>query len=110
MSNMGVKHFFFQRISNLLIIVFGLTLLFNIFINGGINAALFEQWISQAWVQTYLLVTLLFATLNSILAGWQISGDYAHKYGLNHTLLVTLAVVISLSYLAVGFYLMDFYY
>jgi succinate dehydrogenase hydrophobic anchor subunit len=52
--------------------------------------------------QMYLAITLVLAGLNSILAGWQIAGDYAEKFNLNQTLLVSFGTIVSIAYIAAG--------
>lgn len=103
---MGVIHWIFQRCSNAIIILFGLSLLAVVISNGGISQELLNQLLSTTWIRIFLLVTLLVAGVNSVLAGWQISGDYAQKFGLNHTVLVGIVTLISVSYVVIGLLLL----
>ena len=56
-------------------------------------------------IKIFFSVTLILAGLNSILAGWQIAGDYAEKFGLNQKFLVSITAIISFSYVVFGGYL-----
>ena len=103
---MGVIHWIFQRCSNAVIILFGLSLLAIVISNGGISQDLLNKMLATTWIKVSLLVVLLVAGVNSVLAGWQISGDYALKFGLNHKLLVGLITAVSVAYVAVGLYLL----
>ncbi len=99
---MGVKHWLFQRGSNLVFILFGAWFLVS-FISGGFSdyagiASLQESVAAKA----VLGVVLLLAALNSILAGWQIAGDYAHKINVSSGVIVAIVALISIAYLVVG--------
>lgn len=99
---MGVKQWIFQRLSNVAIIVFGLWLLYFIASPGDISHQTLLDLFSDQSSQTYLAITLVLAGLNSILAGWQIAGDYAEKFNLNQTLLVSFGTIVSIAYIAAG--------
>lgn len=75
----GVKEWIFQRFSNLLIIAWIIVYVSMIVTN---NPLTYESWVSmhsEMWFKIYTTVTLVFATLNSLLAGWQIGTDYTQK-------------------------------
>jgi succinate dehydrogenase / fumarate reductase membrane anchor subunit len=99
---MGVKQWIFQRLSNVAIIVFGLWLLYFIASPGEISHQTLLDLFSDQTSQIYLTITLVLAGLNSILAGWQIAGDYAEKFNLNQTLLVSFGTIVSIAYIAAG--------
>ncbi len=99
---MGVKQWIFQRLSNVAIIVFGLWLLYFIASPGEISHQTLLDLFSDQTSQIYLAITLVLAGLNSILAGWQIAGDYAEKFNLNQTLLVSFGTIVSIAYIAAG--------
>ncbi|MEM8547183.1 MAG: hypothetical protein AAGF46_03365 [Pseudomonadota bacterium] len=99
---MGVKHWIFQRICNALIIAFGLWLLFTLITNGGMPEETLKQLMASTGFRIFALVTLLFAGLNSLLAGWQIAGDYAEKFGFPQPLMTWGGGVISAAYVVVG--------
>ena len=99
---MGVKQWIFQRLSNVAISVFGLWLLYFIASPGEISHQTLLDLFSDQTSQIYLTITLVLAGLNSILAGWQIAGDYAEKFNLNQTLLVSFGTIVSIAYIAAG--------
>jgi len=99
---MGVKQWIFQRISNLIIIIFGVWLLAFLCGSNEITQQTLITLMSDGSTKLFLIVTLVFACLNSMLAGWQIAGDYAHKVNLPENLLTGIAVVVSVGYLFCG--------
>ena len=100
---MGVKQWIFQRLSNVAIIVFGFWLVYFLASPGAITAETINDLFSNTASLIYLTITLVLAGLNSILAGWQIAGDYAEKFNLNQTFLVSFGTIVSVAYIAVGF-------
>lgn len=101
----GTRQWVFQRLSNALIVVFGIVMLKVLLTNELSYEALSALFTGQTF-QIYAAVTLVFACLNSILAGWQIEGDYAKKLSIPGHLLTIVAVVVSLCYLAFGLMLL----
>ena len=99
---MGVTQWLFQRISNVAFVMFGLWLLYFIASPGEFNYNTLQELLNDNASLAYLAITLLLASLNSILAGWQIAGDYAEKFGFNQNLLVAVIAVISIGYLVAG--------
>ena len=98
--NSGVKQWIFQRIANALFVTFGIFLL-CIFLNSdGLSyAALQSQLVSWKW---YLAIVLVFACINGVLAGWQIDGDYAKKFGLPRLAITVIALLVGGFYLVSG--------
>ncbi|MBQ77054.1 MAG: hypothetical protein CL692_00575 [Cellvibrionales bacterium] len=105
---MGVNQWIFQRISNLIIVIFGIWLLVFLASPGVINFEVLQDLKADTASVIFFSVTLTLAGLNSILAGWQIAGDYAEKFSLNQKFLVSITAIISLSYIAFGSYLLFF--
>ena len=105
---MGINQWIFQRISNLTIVIFGLWLLFFLASPGVIDFQVLQDLKADTATVIFFSFTLTLAGLNSILAGWQIAGDYADKFGLNQNLLVSITAIISLTYIAFGGYLLFF--
>lgn len=101
----GVQQWFFQRVSNAAFVVFGIVLLVNILSNGLTYEALNELFAFTGF-KLYALVTLLLACANSVLASWQITGDYAEKFNLPPCLMVAVAVLVSVLYLIWGLMLL----
>ena len=99
---MGVTHWIFQRISNVAIVVFGLWLVYFLASPGEVDFKTLKALFNDTTSIIYLLATLILAGLNSILAGWQIAGDYAEKFGINETLMVAFGTIVSIGYIAAG--------
>ena len=92
----GVQQWVFQRFSNIVIIVFALVLATSL--SSDLTYESLTGLFAQTWFKIYLIFTLVFASLNSILAGWQIAGDYAQKANLPNWVLTGLGVVVTLVY------------
>jgi len=98
--NSGIKHWIFQRVSNALIVLFGIFLAATLASDLSFDSL--QALLSNSLTQVYLLITLAFACLNSMLAGWQIAGDYAKKFNIPHNGMVGVAVVVSIAYFVMG--------
>ena len=96
---MGVKQWVFQRVCNLIFVLFGLWLLVAL-ISG--QPTTLASLLADSTTQLFLAVVLVLAGLNSMLAGWQIAGDYAHKINVNSGILTGFAVVVSAAYILMG--------
>ncbi|UTW45783.1 succinate dehydrogenase, hydrophobic membrane anchor protein [bacterium SCSIO 12696] len=105
MSGNGTRQWVFQRLSNALTVVFGIVMLKVLMSNDLSHESLVALFSGQAF-QIYAGLTLLFVCFNSILAGWQIEGDYQKKLHIPKNLLTTVAVVLSLCYLVCGLMLL----
>ncbi len=97
----GVQQWVFQRLSNAVFIIFGIVL-FHALATDGVSYEALTALFDTTAVKIYALVTLLFACANSVLAGWQITGDYAEKFGIPSCLMMGVAVAVSLFYLVWG--------
>ena len=97
---MGVKQWLFQRGSNAVFVLFGFYLLFTLL--NGVDQATLDNALSGGASRLLILVTLLLASLNAMLAGWQIAGDYAHKINVSDRVVTAIGVVVSLAYLGIG--------
>ncbi len=96
----GVKHWVFQRVSNALIVLFAALL--AITLASGVTYESLQALMANPLVKIYLTVTLLFVFGNSILAAWQIAGDYAKKIRVSSPVLVGICVIVSAIYLVAG--------
>lgn len=103
---MGVKHWIFQRLSNVIVIIFGIWLLALLADSEPVTYATLTGLLNETSTRLLLLVTLVFACLNSILAGWQIAGDYAAKIGVSDSLMTGFGAVVSIAYFIAGFALL----
>jgi succinate dehydrogenase hydrophobic membrane anchor protein len=99
-KGLGVKHWVFQRVSNALFVVFGAFLAYTLVT--GVSYESLQALMSDTLVKVYLAVTLAFAFANSILAAWQIEGDYAKKFHIPKGVIVGIAVIGSIAYLVFG--------
>lgn len=99
---MGVKQWIFQRLSNVAVIIFGFWLVYFLASPGEFNHSTLIDLFSDRTSQVYLSLTLILASLNSMLAGWQIAGDYAEKFHLNENLLTGIGIAVSLAYIVTG--------
>lgn len=96
----GVQQWVFQRFSNIVIIVFALVLATSL--SSDLTYQSLTALFAQTWFKIYLVFTLVFASLNSVLAGWQIAGDYAHKANLPNWALTGAGIVVTLVYFIVA--------
>jgi len=92
----GVQQWVLQRFSNIVLIVFALV--FATSLASGLTYESLTSLFAQTWFKIYLIFTLVFTSLNSILAGWQIAGDYAHKANLPNWVLTGVGVIVTLVY------------
>ena len=92
----GVRQWVFQRFANITIIVFTLVLATVLLSDLGYSNLI--NLFSQTWFKIYLIFTLVVASLNSVLAGWQIVGDYARKFHMPSWLLMGIALIVTLVY------------
>lgn len=92
----GVQQWIFQRFSNIVILVFIAVLATAML--GELSYEALSSLFAQTWFKVYLTITLIFASLNSILAGWQIAGDYAHKISLPSWVLTGFGVLVTMIY------------
>jgi succinate dehydrogenase hydrophobic membrane anchor protein len=99
----GINQWLFQRVSNAVFVVFGLFLVYVL--ASGLSYDSLHALVDNTLVKVYLVITLVFAFLNSILAGWQITGDYAKKFHISETLMMGVCVLVSAAYLLYGVYL-----
>lgn len=100
--NNGVKQWIFQRLSNALIISFGIGLICMLMVDDGLSYASINDYFTGFAFTLYLAVVLVFSTINAVLAGWQIDGDYTAKFGLPKNLITIIAIVVSLGFMVYG--------
>ena len=99
---MGVKQWVFQRACNVVFVLFGAWLLFSLLSGNLNNFTAANGLVSGGISQLILALVLLLAALNSVLAGWQIAGDYAHKINVSANVLVAVAAIVSVAFLVIG--------
>lgn len=98
--NSGVKQWLFQRVSNALFVTFGICLVCVLWSTDSLTydglTALLASW---KW---YFAIVLILACINSVLAAWQIDGDYAKKFGIPSMVITVSALLVSLVFLFYG--------
>jgi succinate dehydrogenase hydrophobic membrane anchor protein len=104
--NNGIRQWLFQRLSNALIISFGIGLLYTLIAADGLSYGSVSAFFSGGLVTSYLAVVLVFSCVNGVLAGWQIDGDYTAKFGLPKNMITIIAIVVSLIFLVYGLMLL----
>ncbi|MEO0444316.1 MAG: hypothetical protein AAFZ92_11365 [Pseudomonadota bacterium] len=97
----GVKQWVFQRVANAVFVSFGACLLYVFLSGDGLSYGSLKATFDSAW-KWYFATVLVLACLNSVLAAWQIDGDYAKKFGIAAWLITVTALVVSLIYLFFG--------
>ncbi len=79
MSNItksGTKQWVFQRVSNILIVLFSLLVTVLFFTTPLYSYDTVTALIDKTWFKITASLCMLFFTANSMIAGWQIAGDY----------------------------------
>jgi succinate dehydrogenase hydrophobic membrane anchor protein len=97
----GVQQWVFQRVSNVVFIIFAVVLLKTI-LTQGLTYDSLNVLLDNSVFKVYALITLLFASANSILAGWQITGDYAAKFNIPPVLMMGVTIIVSVFYIVWG--------
>lgn len=106
LMNNGIRQWLFQRLSNALIISFGIGLLYTLIATDSLSYSSVSGLLSGQFVTAYLAIVLIFSCLNGVLAGWQIDGDYTAKFGLPQNSITIVAIIISLIFLVYGLMLL----
>lgn len=100
--NSGVKQWIFQRVTNALIVTFGISLLCIFLSEDGLGYESLKNLITNSGFTYYFALVLVLSCINSVLAGWQIDGDYSKKFSLPANSLTLIALVVSVVYLIYG--------
>ncbi len=104
--NNGINQWLFQRLSNALIISFGVVLLYIFLSTDELNYGSVNTMLSNGVFTLYLTVVLIFSCINGVLAAWQIDGDYASKFGLPKNLITIITISVSVVFLIYGLILL----
>lgn len=102
LMNNGIRQWLFQRLSNALIISFGISLLYVFLSADSLSYSSVSALFNSGFVTLYLAIVLVFSCVNGVLAGWQIDGDYTAKFGLPKNMITIIAMAISLVFLIYG--------
>lgn len=96
----GVRQWIFQRTTNLFLVIFGLFILAAVY--NGLTYESTTALLSATWFKVFAIITLVLGCFNSVLAGWQIVGDYAGKFHLPEKLLNVIIVLVTLIFFVVA--------
>ena len=113
-TNNGVYQWLFQRKTNFLIVVYGLVMASHFLSDAATDYDATVAFFSKGWVIFFSALVLILICLNSVLAGWQIAGDYvgkiagkdADKEALINKLFMGACIIITIGYLIFGFILL----
>ena len=99
----GVNQWLFQRAANALFVVFSLAL-FAVLLCSKATADFeaISSFLNAPAVQIALTLLLVVAGLNSLIAGWQIAGDYAKKFKIPTAVFIAITAVVSAVTLIIG--------
>jgi succinate dehydrogenase hydrophobic anchor subunit len=86
-----------------LFVAFGITLLCVFFSADGLTYASLTTLIQESGWKWFFIIVLILACINSILAAWQIDGDYAKKFGVPQMVITITALLVSILFLFYGF-------
>lgn len=100
--NSGVKQWVFQRVSNAFFVSFGVALLCTLVSIDDLNFQSLKELITASGFTYYFALVLLLACINSVLAAWQIDGDYANKFGIPNFAITVITMLGSLAFLFYG--------
>ena len=96
----GTSQWIFQRVSNLVIVAYSVLLVALLACMPEVNVTELKALIGTSWFKIVSSVCIVVFALNSILAGWQIAGDYIK--GAGGTLFNLVCTVVSLAMAVFG--------
>ena len=102
----GVLEWFFQRATNCLIVLYGLVMASHFLSESAADYESTVKFFSEGWVILFSALVLVFACLNSILAGWQIAGDYLNKDKNLNKLFMSACIAVTVVYLLFGLFIL----
>lgn len=98
----GVTQWLIQRFCNAMIVTFGVALVLFFLTNETITYQTLVATFKEGFLKYYLVLVLVLSCFNSVLAAWQIDGDYAKKFNLPALLITALTAIVSIVYLGFG--------
>ncbi len=102
----GVSEWLFQRATNFLIVLYGLVMASYFLSKSAADYEAMVEFFSEGWVILFSALVLVLACLNSILAGWQIAGDYLNKDKNLNKLFMRACIAITVIYLFFGLFIL----
>lgn len=100
----GVQQWIFQRTANVLLVLFGLLILVTLM--NGLTYESLTGLLGATWFKFFALIVLVVGCLNSILAGWQIAGDYARKFHIPNGLLMAFIIILTAVFFIGGIFVL----
>jgi succinate dehydrogenase / fumarate reductase, membrane anchor subunit len=100
--NNGVAQWKFQRCANLLSVIVVVALLVLTCSGHFSSYDALMGLVDSGVFKVVALISLVVFSLNSILAGWQIAGDYAAKINVSGSLVTLIIGLISVAYMVAG--------
>ena len=105
-SRNGVCEWVFQRVTNLIIVLYGLFMVSFFLSECAADYDAMVSFFSEGWVVLLSALVLILACLNSILAGWQIAGDYLNKNANLNRLFMWVCIAVTAGYLVFGLFIL----
>ena len=102
----GVYEWIFQRVTNVLIVIYGLIMASHFLSEATADYSAMVAFFNQGWVILFSALILVLICLNSVLAGWQIAGDYLNKMPALNKLFMRVCMVVTVGYLLFGLVLL----
>jgi succinate dehydrogenase / fumarate reductase, membrane anchor subunit len=102
MPRNGVYEWIFQRTTNLLIVIYGLIVASHFLSEATADYGTMVALFNQGWFKLFNLLMIVIACLNSVLAGWQIAGDYLNKHSELNKLFMWVCTIVTFVYLVFG--------
>ena len=102
----GVSEWLFQRTANLLAVLYGLVMVSHFLSESATDYAATVAFFSEGWVILFSALVLVFNCLNSVLAGWQIAGDYLNKNANINKLFMRACIAVTAVYLVFGLFIL----
>jgi succinate dehydrogenase / fumarate reductase membrane anchor subunit len=103
----GTREWVLQRISNLMICVWGLIFILSILFMDNADFASWQAVFEPLWFKLLTSLVLVLAALNSVLAGWQIGTDYVKAPSVNRVYMAG-CIAVTVLYFCAGIYIVWF--
>ena len=101
----GTREWVFQRVANFLICLWAITFITTVLLQAPTDMESWRALFVPMWFKLFSTLVLLFAGLNSMLAGWQIGTDYIKVPVINRPYM-WLVKLISIAYVVIGLYIL----
>ncbi|KZN30693.1 succinate dehydrogenase, hydrophobic membrane anchor protein [Pseudoalteromonas luteoviolacea] len=97
----GTKQWVLQRISNTVIVAYSLLVVTLLFLEPVTNHQALASFFSPIWFKVLTSISVCIFTLNGVIAGWQIAGDYVKGDAINKAfnflcILLSLSMIVAM--------------